>query len=237
MSLHWHIEGILDGLEAGLRKAAEMAPEGVASISVDGWSVDYARLAPDGQLLCEPFCYRDERTVPAKEAADAILPPRELFERTGVLPHRINTIYQLLADPKDRIDEHAPWVMLPEYVLYWLSGRRVAEYTNASHTGLVDFKTGDWDQGLFSLLKIPFDAAPPIVSAGTVVGRMQGPQAALDAFGPDRLMFGSDWPVCEVAASYTEVKEALVDALGELSPSDHAAIFGGNAVRFYRLTI
>jgi len=182
MSLYWPIEGILAGLEAGLRKAAEMAPEGVASISVDGWSVDYARLAPDGQLLCEPFCYRDERTVPSKEAADAILPPRELFERTGVLPHRINTIYQLLADPKDRIDAHAPWVMLPEYVLYWLSGRRVAEYTNASHTGLVDFKTGDWDQGLFSLLKIPFDAAPPIVSAGTVVGRMQGPLAALDAF-------------------------------------------------------
>ncbi|MGD0789769.1 MAG: FGGY-family carbohydrate kinase [Terracidiphilus sp.] len=181
-SLHWPIETILAGLEEGLRKAAELAPEGIASIAVDGWSVDYARLAPDGQLLREPFCYRDERTVPTKDAADAILPPLKFFERTGVLPHRINTVYQLMADPKDRVDAHAPWAMLPEYVLYWLGGRRVAEYTNASHTGLVDLKTGDWDQGLFRLLHIPFEAAPPIVRAGAIVGCVQGPLAALDAF-------------------------------------------------------
>ena len=46
----------------------------------------------------------------------------------------------------------APWVMFPEFVLYWLSGRRVAEYTNASHTGLVNLKTGDWDAELFEML-------------------------------------------------------------------------------------
>jgi rhamnulokinase len=182
LSLCWPIETILAGLEEGLRKAAELAPEGIASISVDGWSVDYARLAPDGQLLREPFCYRDERTVSIKDATDAILPPKNIFERTGALPHRINTVYQLLADPKDRVDPHAPWVMLPEYVLYWLGGRRVAEYTNATHTGLVDLKTGDWDRELFALLQIPFEAAPPIVRAGTLLGKVQGPLAALDAF-------------------------------------------------------
>jgi len=91
-SLRWPLETILAGLEEGLRKAAASAPEGVASIAVDGWSVDYVRLAPDGKPLREPFCYRDERTVPVKDAADAILPPRKLFERTGALPHRINTV-------------------------------------------------------------------------------------------------------------------------------------------------
>lgn len=60
-------------------------------------------------------------------------------------------------------------------------------------------------------------------------------QHALDAFGPERLMFGSDWPVCNLAASYLEVKEALVDALGPISPSDHASIFGGTAARFYKI--
>ena len=182
MSLLWPIDAILAGLETGLRKAAELAPEGIASIAVDGWSVDYARLAPGGQILREPFCYRDERTVPAKDAADAILPPEKLFARTGTLPHRINTVYQLLADPRDGVDAHAPWVMLPEYVLYWLGGRRVAEYTNATHTGLVDLKTGDWDRELFSLLDLPFEAAPPIVRAGAILGRVRGPLAALDAF-------------------------------------------------------
>jgi L-fuconolactonase len=58
-------------------------------------------------------------------------------------------------------------------------------------------------------------------------------QQALDHFGPDRLMFGSDWPVCELAASYGEVREALVDALGPISEAERRAIFGGTAARFY----
>ena len=184
--LYWPLDSILAGLEEGLRKAALAAPEGIASIAVDGWSVDYVRLAADSRPLRDPFCYRDERTVASKDAADAILPPRELFQRTGAQPLRLNTIYQLLADaavgPRDSIDPHAPWVMFPEYVLYWLSGRRVAEYTNASHTGLVNLKTGDWDSELFRMLDLPLDAAPPIVHAGEILGRLQGPLAALDAF-------------------------------------------------------
>ncbi|MGD0521510.1 MAG: FGGY family carbohydrate kinase [Terracidiphilus sp.] len=184
--LCWPLDTILAGLEEGLRKAALAAPEGIASVAVDGWSVDYVRLASDGRPLRKPFCYRDERTVATKDDADLLVPPRELFQRTGAQPLRLNTVYQLLADstagPRDRIDPHAPWVMLPEYVLYWLGGRRVAEYTNATHTGLVDLKTGDWDSELFRLLDLPLDAAPPIVRAGTILGRLQGPLATLEAF-------------------------------------------------------
>jgi len=184
--LCWPLDTILAGLEEGLRKAALAAPEGIASVAVDGWSVDYVRLASDGRPLRKPFCYRDERTVATKDDADLLVPPRELFQRTGAQPLRLNTVYQLLADstagPRDRIDPHAPWVMLLEYVLYWLGGRRVAEYTNATHTGLVDLKTGDWDSELFRLLDLPLDAAPPIVRAGTILGRLQGPLATLEAF-------------------------------------------------------
>jgi len=62
-------------------------------------------------------------------------------------------------------------------------------------------------------------------------------RAALDLFGPDRLMFGSDWPVCELAGTYSQVVDALNDALGPISESDRAAIFGGTAARFYGLEI
>jgi L-fuconolactonase len=60
-------------------------------------------------------------------------------------------------------------------------------------------------------------------------------QHALELFGPDRLMFGSDWPVCELAATYGEVKQALDDAIGPIAPAERAAIFGGTAARFYRI--
>lgn len=59
---------------------------------------------------------------------------------------------------------------------------------------------------------------------------------AFEHFGPDRLMFGSDWPVCLVAGNYTQVKtlvEEYVDAWGEEA---RAKVFGANAVAFYKLT-
>lgn len=56
-------------------------------------------------------------------------------------------------------------------------------------------------------------------------------ETALDLFGPDRLMFGSDWPVCELVATYDEVVAALATVLG----GRPAAVFGGTAVRVYGL--
>jgi L-fuconolactonase len=58
---------------------------------------------------------------------------------------------------------------------------------------------------------------------------------ALECFGPERLMYGSDWPVCELAASYEDVYRALVDVIGPLSEWERSAIFGGTCARFYRL--
>jgi len=58
---------------------------------------------------------------------------------------------------------------------------------------------------------------------------------ALAAFGPDRLMFGSDWPVCLLAADYAEVAGIVRDSCGTLSPAEQAAIWGGTATRFYGL--
>lgn len=60
-------------------------------------------------------------------------------------------------------------------------------------------------------------------------------ETALEAFGPERCMYGSDWPVCELAGSYAQVHGALVETLGPLSETENAAIFGGTAIRFYGL--
>lgn len=57
----------------------------------------------------------------------------------------------------------------------------------------------------------------------------------LEAFGADRVMFGSDWPVCLCAASYAAVKDLAEAAIGKLSMAEQAAVLGGNARRFYQL--
>ncbi len=58
---------------------------------------------------------------------------------------------------------------------------------------------------------------------------------AVEAFGPERCMFGSDWPVCELAGTYEQVHAALNELLGTLSESEQNSIFGETARRFYRL--
>jgi L-fuconolactonase len=60
-------------------------------------------------------------------------------------------------------------------------------------------------------------------------------EAALEEFGPARLMFGSDWPVCTLAASYPGVLQAARDLLARLSPAEREAVFSGTASRTYGL--
>ena len=180
--LYWALDEILTGLEAGLRKAAAMATEGIASIGVDCWSVDYVRIGQDGKMLRDPFCYRDERTAKSKADVDAMIAPFDIYQRTGAYPMNLNTVYQLAADPAAGINRSVPWAMIPEFVLYWLSGKRVGESTNASHTGLVSLQTCAWDEELFTMLGLDVQAAPSLAPTGTVLGPMRGPLAQLDAF-------------------------------------------------------
>jgi L-fuconolactonase len=56
-----------------------------------------------------------------------------------------------------------------------------------------------------------------------------------DSFGPDRLLFGSDWPVCLLAADYARVMALLNDYTGQLSITDRDKVFGRNAAGFYGL--
>lgn len=58
---------------------------------------------------------------------------------------------------------------------------------------------------------------------------------ALELFGPQRLMFGSDWPVCRLAGSYHDVHHLFETAIADLSADEQAAIRGGNAIRLYGL--
>lgn len=57
----------------------------------------------------------------------------------------------------------------------------------------------------------------------------------VEAFGTGRIMFGSDWPVCQLAASYEEVVGIVEDHFSGYSKNEHENIFAGNAVKFYKL--
>lgn len=60
-------------------------------------------------------------------------------------------------------------------------------------------------------------------------------QLVLDAFGANRILFGSDWPVCLIAGNYTKTKELVTNFISKLSSEEQEAIMGGNAIQFYNL--
>jgi len=195
--LRWDLGAIWAGVEEGLRRCASIAGEGIASIAVDGWATDYVRLNQDGLAMADPFCYRDLRNIAAEQAVHERISLRRLYALTGLQRLRFNTVYQLYADQAAGIPPAVPWLNLPEYLLSFLGGRRVAEYTMATHTGLVSVATGNWCEEVFAAVGLDPAAAPELVAPGTDVGALTGPLAELPAFRGTRLIA----PACHDTAS------------------------------------
>lgn len=195
--LRWDIKAIFDGVVRGLRASANRAPEGVASVGVDGWAVDYVRLDQSGDAAALPFCYRDTRTERAASEVHAILPPSRLYSLTGIQILRINTLYQLYADKLAGFDAYRPWINLPEFISYRLSGKRVSEYTNATHTGLVSLGTHSWCEEIFKELGFEIRGAPEIVPSGTVLGALSTEFADSPALRATKVIV----PACHDTAS------------------------------------
>ncbi|SNT37049.1 rhamnulokinase [Granulicella rosea] len=195
--LRWDLSMIVHGLEHGLRLCAGLATEGVRSIAVDGWAVDYVRVDADGAALADPFCYRDERTIKAERSLHRKARPERMRELTGIQLMRINTLYQLHADALAELPEGQQWLNLPEYILSRWGGARVAEFTNATHTQLVELHKRQWCREIFSAAQLDMACAPKLVPPGTEVGRLSGPLAELPAFADTVLVA----PACHDTAS------------------------------------
>ena len=196
-SLFWDLQRILFELERGLILADERCSGPIASIAVDGWAVDYVRLNDEGVPLGQPFCYRDSRTEEILEELHRRTSPEKLFAESGTQPLRINTLYQLMADSRAGVPASAPWVNLPEYVLGVWAGRFVAEYTNATHTGLVNIREGTWSKQVFADCGLKLAAAPEIVPTGTEIGSVNGTLRRAPSFRNARLIA----PACHDTAS------------------------------------
>jgi len=58
----------------------------------------------------------------------------------------------------------------------------------------------------------------------------------MEAFGPERILIGSDWPVCLVAGKYSEVMQVVIDYISTFSEKEQALMLGENAAKAYRIT-
>ncbi|HVW86625.1 MAG TPA: rhamnulokinase family protein, partial [Bryobacteraceae bacterium] len=146
------------------------------SIGFDTWGVDYALIGEKGQLLENPYHYRDHRTDGMVEAVCGIVPREKIYSITGIQFMPINTLYQIFAASRATprlLDAADALVTIPDLFNYWLTGNLGAEYTNATTTQFMDARTRSWATGLFHELGLPPRLLPQIFEPGTVIGQLQ----------------------------------------------------------------
>jgi len=170
--LHWNILELYRNALLGLQAAVREAPD-LASVGIDSWAVDYALLRGD-RMLGNPFHYRDERTAAGVRATHAVVPPAELYRQNGLQVLPFNTLYQLAADrAAGDLQVADSLLLIPDLLGFWLTGRRVAERSNASTTGLLHGTTdggSEWNTELLARLGLPRTLFPELVSAGDRLG-------------------------------------------------------------------
>jgi len=172
-TLHWDVLALYGHVLEGARKYVERFGGTVAGVGVDTWGLDFGLLSADGQLLQNPVSYRDRRTEGMEGEVARRISPRELFERTGISFNRIHTICQLLSlrlSNSPALDCAATFLMMPDLLAYFLSGRARCERTNAISTQLYDPRRGMWSDDLLARLGLPRGIMPEIVNPATVLG-------------------------------------------------------------------
>ncbi len=163
---------------------------------------------PDERFLArDDFCRGVGRLARSGLVFDVLIYARQLPAATELVRRfpQQPLVLDHLGKPDVRRGEHAAWAR---------GLRELARSENLACklSGLVT--EADWETWS------PAELAPYL-------------ELALEAFGPGRLLFGSDWPVCTLAASYDEVVGLAREALAALSADERAGVLGGNAERIY----
>ena len=172
--LHWDILRLLHEVKQGILRANRAFPS-LESMGIDAWAVDFGLLDADGELLANPIHYRDAQTAGMVKAVGDMLGVPWLFGRTGIQIMDINTIYQLhalLSRDSAPLREAQSLLLIPELLRYFLTGRRVSEYSNASTTQLLNLHTRDWDPEILHRLGLRASLFSEIVQPGTPVGSL-----------------------------------------------------------------
>ncbi|MHB1171904.1 MAG: rhamnulokinase [Lacisediminihabitans sp.] len=167
--LHWNILELYRNALGGLASAIREEPD-LTSVAVDSWAADYALLR-GGRMLGNPYHYRDERNVAAVDSVHARVSAAELYAANGLQHLSFNTLYQLAAEQlAGGLEGADTFLLIPDLIAYWLTGRQFAERTNASTTGLLNVQSREWDDALIQRLGLPRGIFPELVEAGTSIG-------------------------------------------------------------------
>lgn len=171
--LHWDVLRLWHEMKKALESTSLPKLE---SIGIDTWGVDFALLGERGNLIENPYHYRDARTEGIMDAVFTRMPREKIYAVTGIQFLPFNTLYQFYAASRSTpklINAAEALVTIPDLLNFWLSGNLVSEYTNATTTQFVDARTRTWAADLLRELNLPSRLLKSIVKPGTVIGELR----------------------------------------------------------------
>jgi len=175
-SLRWDVIRLWAEIQKGLALAAAKYRSSIVSVGADTWGVDYVLLSRNGEMLGQPFHYRDARTNGIMEKAFRKVSRPKIFAQTGLQFMQFNTLFQLLAlkqGAPELLDAADGLLFMPDFVHWALCGSRVAEFTIASTSQCLHPLTRDWAGDLLKRFGLPRRIFPRIVPPGTVLGPLR----------------------------------------------------------------
>ena len=174
--LRWDVLGLFHDMQSGLRAGAHAGP---VSLGVDTWGVDFALVDRDGDLVGNPYHYRDARTGGKMEEALEFVSREQIFESTGLQFMEINSLFQLFAmKGTPALESAESLLMMPDLFHYWFTGERLCEFTDATTSQCYDPRERDWAWPIFGALGLPAGIFGQVVDPGTDLGALRASVAA-----------------------------------------------------------
>ncbi|MCW4048653.1 MAG: rhamnulokinase [Candidatus Bathyarchaeota archaeon] len=172
-ALRWNVKRLWRETVKGI----QWAQEGASSIGIASWGVDYGLLDKEGNLIEDPFHYRDPRTSGMMDWVFKKVPRKTIFQRTGVQFLELNTLYQIASQVKTRrkaLRTAETYLGFPDLFNYWLTSEKKAEFTHATTTQMYSPVDRDWCYDIMEAVGIPSHIFPDVIQPGTVIGDCSG---------------------------------------------------------------
>ena len=171
---YWDIMGLYHEIIEGLKRVAEEKID-IQSIGIDTWGVDFVFIGSDGEVLRNPYCYRDPHTVGSMDTYFREIPKERVYDLTGIQFMHFNSLFQLYTLDRagcaalkaaDKI------LFIPDALSYLLTGQKVTEYTIASTSQFLNPRTKQLEQELLDVCRVGTERFADFVLPGTRIGTL-----------------------------------------------------------------
>lgn len=180
-TLRWDVLKLLSEIQIGLAMANKAFGKSVVSVGADTWGVDYVLLSKSGEMLGQPFHYRDSRTNEIMDAAFRRMSREELFKETGLEFMQFNTLFQLLATKQrspEVLEAADRLLFMPDFIHWALCGSTAAEFTIASTSQCLHPVTRTWSAKVLKTMGLPTRIFPELIYPGATLGALRPELAA-----------------------------------------------------------